>query len=240
MTEEKADENPASANAAFVSPAPSASSTSVDAASSPETQSALKADTASFRLRSVEAIEEVLKAASTGKLISEKVADEFLRVKGATALNLLILEHAIGNEKFLRRAAELFPDHPAVQAEILNRKLFPEDRAEWITRFKASAPDDPLPFIVSAADALRAQDTATALAEASSAIQKPGFYMWHNELIQASQQLYEFAGFTPLEAELLATVNRSVPHVSAFDQLSRELINWNKEVREGGECGRSG
>lgn len=190
------------------------------------------------RLRSMESLMTVLKEAADGKLISNDDADRFLEAKGLTAFNLLALSEATGNEEFIRRAAEQFPDHPAVQAAVLSgkvRTLSPEERAEWIAHFKATAPDDPLPFVYAAMDAFRAQDYSSALAEASSAIQKPGLYMWSNEQIDAAQQLYEFLRFTPLEAELLATVNRSLPHMNAFEAASNELIKWHGQAMKIGD-----
>ncbi|MHA3772076.1 hypothetical protein ACXR0O_11115 [Verrucomicrobiota bacterium sgz303538] len=180
-------------------------------------------------------IEGLFNQASSGKLISKQDAERFLQVKGATALNLLAVAAATENEEFARRAAALFPDHPAVQLAVLSKNLFPAERAEWIARFKDSVPDNPIPFVYSALEAFQRNDSASALAEAASAIEKPGLYMWSAEFIDAIQELYESKGYTPLEAKLLSVSAESITQLTDFQKLGSSLMKWRKDTLENGD-----
>jgi len=177
-------------------------------------------------------IAQVTGQAQAGKLISRADAERFLQTKGMTALNLLAAATATGDEEFTRRAAALFPDHPAVQLSVLakSKDLPAVERAEWIARFRAAAPDSPLPYLYAAHNAFQQNDPAAGLAAASEAIEKPGLYFWSSEFADAGQQLYEFKGYSPLEAQVLSTYRQSLPHFTDLQKLGDDLVKLHEQA----------
>lgn len=176
--------------------------------------------------------------------ITKEDAERFLEANGATAINLLGVASLTNAEEFLRRAAELFPDHPAVHFALLSklskgREVTPEMRAEWIARFKASAPDSPLPFIYAAREALWQNDAAIALAEMSGAVERPGLYLWSSELVEVRKRLFETKGLSPLEAETVAMFGMNMPYVQDLRELGNDLIKLYEPASTGGRAAES-
>ncbi len=175
---------------------------------------------------------------ASNRRLTKEEGERFLRDKGATPMNLLAVATATGDLEFVRRAASLFPDEPAVQLAVLGENLFPEARAEWIARFKASSPENPLPFLFAASSAAEQKDFANALSEASLAMEKPGLYLWSSEFIDASRQMYEWKGYSPLEADLLAGFSRPIDYLTNLNGLGAEFLKWRKQaVEEGNDLG---
>lgn len=168
---------------------------------------------------------------------SRAEAERFLQMKGATVFNLLAAAAATEDQEFARRAANVFPEHPAVQLAMLSLKtdLAPDVRAEWIERFKASSPDNPLPLLYAAREAFARKDSTTALAEASLAAEKSGLYCWSTELIIAKQGLFEVAGYYPVEAELLATFTGRIPRWGDLYQVGTELEKLHEQALKDGD-----
>jgi hypothetical protein len=54
------------------------------------------------------------------------------------------------DQAYLREAATNAPTDPAVQCAVLAHKVFPDEQRKWIDAFKASSPDNSLPFYFSA------------------------------------------------------------------------------------------
>src|SRR5690606_2021712 len=75
--------------------------------------------------------------------------DVFLSRKGRTAGNLIAAWQLTTNLPFLEDAAGRFPDDPTVQFAVLQSGLYPEQRRQWLDRFKASAPNNALASLLS-------------------------------------------------------------------------------------------
>jgi hypothetical protein len=84
----------------------------------------------------------------------EKV-EEYLTRNKRSAASLLAAFHALDNTNYLNEAAANFPNDPQLQWTILTRDAFPQERRQWLDRFKASSPDNSLANYLSAADHFR-------------------------------------------------------------------------------------
>jgi hypothetical protein len=91
---------------------------------------------------------------SRGK-VSREVINAFLESRGRTALSLIVAWQESENVDLLNEAAERFPNEPRVQMAMLATDLTDEQRALWIARLKAGAPDNALANYYAAADHFR-------------------------------------------------------------------------------------
>ena len=108
---------------------------------------------------------------------------------------------------------------------------------EFIERFKTADPSNPLPWIFSAQELFKTKQTAEGLAEIRAALERPAFYTYANERMDGAQRLYEDAGMSPVEASLLAMAGLTLPHMTAAQQASRSLMEWQKSAADSGDTG---
>jgi hypothetical protein len=104
-----------------------------------------------------------------------------------------------------------------------------------IERFKAADPNNPLPWIYSAQELFKSGPNAEAIAEIRAALDRPAFYTYSTERMDAAQRLYEDMGLHPTEASLLAMAGLALPHMTAATQTSRMLMEWQKKATESGD-----
>jgi hypothetical protein len=169
---------------------------------------------------------------------------KFLANHGETAVNLVAAFGVTRDRRLIERALELFPHSPIVlmtaiesipagAAPTPGETSQPDaERAALIERFKAADPNNPLPWIFSAAELFKAEQSAQGIAEIRAALEHPAFYTYSNERMDSTQQLYEDLGLHPLEASVLAMAGQTIPHTTAAMQSSRSLMEWQKSATE--------
>ena len=181
-------------------------------------------------------------------ITSEDIA-RFLAKHGETAGNLVAAFDKTHDRQLLERALELFPNSPIVlMSAVDSAPASPApkpgetyqsnpQRMEFIERFKTADPSNPLPWIFSAQELFKTKQTAEGLAEIRAALERPAFYTYANERMDGAQRLYEDAGMSPVEASLLAMVGLTLPHMTAAQQASRSLMEWQKSAADSGDTG---
>ena len=179
------------------------------------------------------------------KITPEDIA-RFLAKHGETPANLVAASEALHDPRLVYRALELFPNSPLVLLAVMQRRggPWPEpgefstvdpERMALIERFKAADPNNPLPWIFSAAALFTSGQTADGVAAIRAALDRPAFYSYFPERCEATQRLYEDLGLHPLEASLLAMAGQTIPHMAATQQASRRLMDWQKAATESGD-----
>ena len=171
----------------------------------------------------------------------------FLAKRGETAVNLVAAYGATHDRRLLERALELFPSSPIVlmaAIESIPAGAAPKpgetyqpdaERPAFIERFKAADPNNPLPWIYSAQELFKAGPNAGAIADIRAALERPAFYTYSTERMDAAHQIYEDTGMNPTEAGLLAMAGLTLPHMSAATQISRTLTEWQKSAADSGD-----
>lgn len=190
-----------------------------------------------------------------GKAPMPQATDEnvarFLAKHGETAVNLVAAFENTRDRRWLDRALELFPGSPIVlmkAIDSLGSGAAPKEgepyeanreRLALIERFKAADPNNPVPWLFAAQEFFQAKQAAEGLAKIRDALERPAFYIYANERMDAAQRLYESLGLGTLEAGALAMFGLTLPHISAAQQASRGLMEWQKSAAESGDAAAS-
>ena len=180
------------------------------------------------------------------KMSPEDIA-RFLAKHGETPANLIAAFEKTQDRALLERALELFPNSPLVLMTAVGSLSGPwpkpgetspvdSQRMALIERFKAADPNNPVPWIYSAQELFKSGQTADGVAAIHAALERPAFYIYANERMASAQQLYEDLGLSPVEAGLITMAGLTFPHMSAAQQASRSLMEWQKSAMESGDA----
>jgi hypothetical protein len=156
---------------------------------------------------------------------------EYFRRFGTNAETLL----ATQSRENIRLAAELFPGDPRVQFAVIARDLFPEQRSEWLEKFKASAPENAMANYLAAREALRQGNRDLALQELAAAGSKPNFNDFLKEQIQNREDAQLSAGRGPAEAKAAAGISLALPHLPLLKSLSQEMQTMQMDFLKAGD-----
>lgn len=182
---------------------------------------------------------------------TEEEIARFLAKHGETPANLVAAFEGTGDRRWLERALELFPSSPLVLMKAIDAtgdKSSPKEGEAYqagseklalIDRFKAADPNNPVPWILAAQELFKAKQATEGVAEIRAALERPAFYIYANERMDASQRLYEGLGLGQLEASALAMFGLTLPHMQAAQQASRGLMEWQKSAAESGDAASS-
>ena len=193
---------------------------------------------------------DFFKAMDGGSGIPEATPEDiarFLAKHGETAANLVAAFESTHDRRWLDRALELFPGSPIVLMKAID--FIPatsplkdgeayqvnKARLDLIGRFKAADPKNPVPWIFAAQEFFKAKQAGEGIAEIRAALERPAFYTYSNERMDAAQRLYESLGLGTLEAGALAMFGLTLPHMTAATQSSRGLMEWQKSAAESGD-----
>ena len=181
------------------------------------------------------------------KISPEDIA-RFLAKHGETPANLVAAFEKTQDRALLERALKLFPNNPLVLMIAVNSipaSAAPKpgetdqpdaQRTAFIERFKAADPNNPLPWIYSAQELFKAKQADEAVAEIRTALERPAFYTYASERMAGAQQLYEDLGMSPVEAGMITMAGLALPHMSAAQQASRSLMEWQKSASDSGDA----
>ncbi len=122
--------------------------------------------------------------------IAPEKVQSFLRSNGSNTESLIAAFQATQDHEYLRLAAKDNPDEPRVQLAILLHDALPGERAQWISRFKQSAPSNSFANYIAAREAFQNQQPVLALQELAAADKKSQFQDHTSENIQALEKLY--------------------------------------------------
>ena len=164
--------------------------------------------------------------------------EEFLRQNRTNAHSLITAFAATHDREYLRQAGRLFPEDSFVQAQMLMHDVFPEERQKWLEAFKASAPDNAFPNMLSARERLRAGDIAGAMAEVAAAQGKP-FEDYTRRSMVALTEAYMSAGRPVAEANVAGSAEILLPHLAQIKEVSAGLLNYARENPANADAARA-
>ncbi len=176
---------------------------------------------------------EVLRRVALGdtnvfRLSAEQI-QRFLARNRTNADSLLAAFNVTADPEFLREAARRHPNNPWVISSVLGNDVFPDQRREWIERFKQVAGENPLPNYLSAREHLQNQQSQQALQETVDAAAKPGFNDYTLDRTQGLEELYLSSGYSPAEAKALATMGVQEPALPVLRDLANDLSKMERQ-----------
>lgn len=163
---------------------------------------------------------------------------EYLRQNRTNAHSLITAFAATHDREYLRQAGKLFPDDSFVQAQVLMHNVFPEERQKWLEAFKASAPDNAFPNMLTARERLRAGDIEGAMAEVAAAQGKP-FEDYTRRSIVALTEAYMSAGRPVAEANVAGSAEILLPHLAQIKEVTHGLLNYARENPTNADAARA-
>jgi len=173
---------------------------------------------------------------AAGDKLSLAQVEEYLKKAGRSAHNLLAAFRSSGDAGLLREAMQKYPNDPQVAFEaVVHPSSSPEERAQWLSALKQSAPDNALPNYLSALDAFKAGNTAEALKELSAAAHKPQFNDFTLERTQNDQDLYFASGYSLAESKLVPTAQLLLPQLAQLKDLGNRLTDLATSYRSAGD-----
>jgi hypothetical protein len=184
--------------------------------------------------------------------VSREQVEAYLQRHQRSAASLLAAFHASGawNDPereqdplngaidYLQEAATNFPADPRVQYVIASRDVFPDDRRDWLDRFKASAPSNALANYLSAADYFRSSQTEAAWAELQAATAKPQFENYGMESMLEAEELCLASGKSPRESLTIAmsgVVSDFLPELAALKQVASGTVDLQMQQLAAGD-----
>ena len=101
--------------------------------------------------------------------------EAYLERHGRSKEALLGVYFLSKDDTHLEEAARRYPDDPNVQLLVISKHLFPEERSQWIERFKASQPNNLIASIFRGGDLLARGEIEAGLLEMSEAADQEGY-----------------------------------------------------------------
>lgn len=133
-------------------------------------------------------------------------------------------------------AATNFPNNPLVQLSVITHDVFPEQKREWIERFKETEPDNALANYLSAREHFQNKDQGAALQEFEQAVTKGKFNDHTLEKIQNAEELYMASGKSPVDAKMMGTTTVLLPHLAQLKGLAQSMVEVQKELMTAGNA----
>jgi len=169
------------------------------------------------------------------KKLSRQQVEVYLLKANRSPQSLLNAFDETGDTNFLAEAVKNFSDDPMVQFKMLYQKTSPEERKNWIEKFKTSSPINVLPHYLAAQDYLTAGNVEAALSELNSSGQKTDFSAFNADRVQSKQEMYLLSGYSVTEAKSLALNGVSMPVLASMKGLGVELVELQKSYRTVGD-----
>lgn len=181
--------------------------------------------------------EEPEQAAGFEKLPREKV-EAWLAKHNRDAASLLAAFRAMDDTNYLNEAAANFPNDPQVELAVLAHDEFPADRRKWLDLFKASSPSNSLANYLSAQDYLQNGNTDTAIRDLRAASGKSQFQTYAIASQLAEEELAQFCGKSPYEADNFAMTGFSediLPELATFKRLAQGIRDLQQQYLGSGD-----
>ena len=96
--------------------------------------------------------ERVTEFLDSHRELSREQIEAYLRQNHRNVESLLAAFQVSHDPAYLREAATNAPNEPVVQFAVIANDIFPDEQRKWIDAFKASSPDNALPWYLSAQD----------------------------------------------------------------------------------------
>ena len=170
-----------------------------------------------------------------GKQLTLEQIEPYLKARQRSAGSLLAAAELTGDSSLLREALEKAPaDLRVALTACTSGQLTPEERRQWLDAFKQLAPDNALPFYLSAQACFKAGQTDEAIGELISASGKATLQGCSSESLSAMQEGYQDAGLTATEAAALAS-QQWMPEWGEIIGLGGSLAKLAQQYRQAGD-----
>ncbi len=140
------------------------------------------------------------------------------------------------DDALLREAAKRFPEDPMVQFLVVANNLFPDDRREWVERFKQSQPDNALAAYYMAREHLAAGETSAAIAELRRGAGLEKFEDFSEESMLGMDAMMLEMGKSPFEAKSRSTSRIPLAYLGEFSKIADQLAAIQQEATTPGEA----
>jgi hypothetical protein len=128
-----------------------------------------------------------------------------------------------GNPEYLKTAAELFPNNPHIQLQIINKDLFPDQREQWIQRFIESDSTNSLPYYFSAMESIEKGDWSSAIEEIKKGNSLDRFDSYWRDAMQNNEELMNSGGYSPIIAKVKGFTNVTFGHLSPLRDMGKKI-----------------
>jgi RNA polymerase sigma factor (sigma-70 family) len=166
--------------------------------------------------------------------------EAYLRQHNRNVESLLAAFQVSHDPAYLREAATNAPTDPAVQCAVLAHKVFPDEQRKWIDAFKASSPDNSLPFYFSAQDYFQSKQPDQAIQELTQATRRQYYADYGAQTCQAVEEMYDSAGWPALAAKAMApgtSANGTGPVPMVLKDLAGQVLQIQQQDISQGDTG---
>lgn len=167
--------------------------------------------------------------------LSSGEIEAYVQSNKRNAESLLAAYRVSTNLSYLTEAAQRFPGDPDVQYAVVASRAAPEVQRQWIEAYKASSPENALPWYFSALDHYRTGQPQQAIEELQAASRKPIFRADLAPTLQALQEMHVSAGRSVDEGRIAAFQSAAqVPHLGPMRDLAKAMQVSIDELRQRG------
>ena len=168
------------------------------------------------------------------KLTAEQLQAYILQNKGS-AESLLTASRISGDLNLLRQAGKQFPNDPRVQLDLATRSDNPKERRSAIDALRQSAPDNAMGDYLSALDNFKGNNPAAALEDLKASAGKAQLEDYGVQNLQAAEEAYQAAGYSPLDAKAAAMSGLLMPQMQQLNQLGGDLAALQQSYMKAGD-----
>jgi hypothetical protein len=155
--------------------------------------------------------------------------NHFLQEKGSTPLNLIAASRLTGDLKWVREAAQKFPQDATLQLELALKGENPEEKLTALKSFRQLAPENSVGDYLSANVAFEQGDTGSAAEALTQSLESTAFIDYNTQIMQAAEGAYLDAGVKPGIASIMTFGAFDMSIVSKLFSVSQNL----KAVQDG-------
>ncbi len=174
--------------------------------------------------------EQVVDFIAAHRDLPREQIEAYLRQNHRNVESLLAAFQVSHDPSYLREAATNSPGDPAVQFAVIANRVFPDEQRKWIDAFKASSPNNALPWYFSAADYFKANRSDQAIQELGQATRRQLYGDYGAQTAQAVEEMYRAAGWPELAAEARAPgTATSVSYLNVLKSLANETVQTQQQ-----------
>lgn len=167
--------------------------------------------------------------------LSSSEIEAYVQSNKRNAESLLAAYRVSTNISYLTEAAQRFPGDPDVQYAVVASRAAPDVQRQWIEAYKASSPDNALPWYFSALEHYRTGSPKQAIEEIQAANRKPVFRADLAPTLQALQEMHVSAGRSADEGRVAAFQSAAhVPHLGQMRELAKAMQESINGLRQQG------
>ena len=181
--------------------------------------------------------QQVLEFLTSHDELPREQIEAYVRQSHRNVESLLAAYRVSNDPAYLREAATNSPTDPAVQFAVIASKLFPEEQRKWVEAFKASSPENALPWYFSALDYFKSKQPDQAIQELNQASRRPLYADYAMQTGQATEEMGNLAGWPALAAKAFAAATVPRPYLAMLKDLANETVQTQQNYVNQGDAG---